>query len=124
MIYRVSGHGFFKGRHWEAESSLSLMFLNIIHEETLSEVAAWRSAEAQRKQTFLVVNNGKQTGVDNGNEATLVSEKVVQLTEETVWPPDYSCLGGKGFRLSNKQGKSVQCRAQRTKCIYMWQDNW
>lgn len=69
---RVSRHRFFKGRIRETESSLSLMFVNIIHEEIVSSVAVWRSAVAQRKQTFLVVNNGKQTGVDNGNEATSV----------------------------------------------------
>lgn len=48
------------------------MFLNIIHEKIVSKVTVWRSAVAQRKQPFLLVNNGKQTGVDNGNEATAV----------------------------------------------------
>lgn len=68
-MYGVCRQGYLKGK---LNHCLSLMFLNIIHEEILSKVAVWRSAIAQRKQTFLVVNNGKQTGVNNGNEATCV----------------------------------------------------
>lgn len=62
-MYWVRMQWFLKRREW------SIDVFNSIHEDILS---SWKAGLVWRKLTFFVLNNDKQTVVNNGNEANSV----------------------------------------------------